>query len=89
MAGYQVGDKVRVIRVPLYLNTDNPVDKDTARFFERCLGKTFQVEDFDEYGQLELWVTEDGSQAPDILAHTIWVEPEYVERMTEAENSTV
>jgi hypothetical protein len=89
MAGCQIGDKVRVILVPPYLYTDNPVDKDTARFFERCLGKTFRVEDFDEYGQLELWVMEDGSQAPDSLAHTIWIEPEYAEPTTETETPTI
>lgn len=32
----------------LDLYTNNPVDKDTARFIERCLGKTFRVEDFDD-----------------------------------------
>ena len=83
MADYQVGDKVRVMQVPPYLYRDDPVDKETAQFFECCLGQVFRVEDFDEYGQLELWVTDEGKQAPGRLSpHTIWIEPEYVEPAT-------
>ena len=74
-AWYNTAYRVRVIRIPPCLYTENPVDKNTAHFFERCLGKAFRVEDFDKHGQLELWVTEEGNQAPDILAHTIWIEP--------------
>ena len=86
---YQIGDTVLVIQVPPYLYTDNPVAKDTAQFFERCLNHVFHVRDFDLHGQLELWVTEEGEQAADCLAHTIWIEPEYVKPITEAKEPTV
>jgi hypothetical protein len=79
MADYQIGDRVRVTLVPPYLYRDDPVDRITAEFFERCLGGAFRVEGFDEHGQLELWATDAGGQAPNRLAHTIWIEPEYVE----------
>ena len=81
MADYQAGCKVRVIQVPPYLYTDDPVAKETAAFFERCLGKVFRVEGFDENGQLELWATGRGNQRRRIgmNSHTIWIEPEYVE----------
>ncbi len=81
MTGYRVEDKVRVIQVPLYLYTDNPVDKETAEFIERCLGKVFRVESLDEYGQLELWATEKGNRKKVLggYMHWIWMEPEYVE----------
>lgn len=87
VADYQVGDKVRVMRVPPYLYTDNPVDKDTAEFIGRCLGKVLRVEDFDEHGQLELWVTEKGNQRRvfDQHSHVIWLEPEFVELFLRAE----
>ena len=85
MTSYQIGDTVRVMQEPPYLYTDSPVDKDTAQFFERCLGQTFRIEAFDERGQLELWVTEAGRQAPDKLAHTIWIEPEFVASVAKAE----
>ena len=51
MAKYQVGDKVRLMRVPPYLFTDDPLDQGTAEFIGRCVGKIFRVEDFDEHGQ--------------------------------------
>ncbi len=81
MAAYQVGDKVRVLRVPPYLYTDNPADKEAAEFFERCLGRVFRVEGFDEHGQLELWTTGKGNQRKRCRGtdtHSLWIEPEYV-----------
>lgn len=87
VTGYKVGDKVRLMRVPPYLYTDNPVDQDTAEFIGRCVGKIFRVEDFDGYGQLELWVTEKGNQrrVRDRHSHVIWTEPEFVELFRRAE----
>lgn len=79
MANYQVGDKVRVMQVPPYLYTNNPANTETAEFFERCLGKVFPVEGFDEYGQLELWATDKGNSRPGRNSHVVWIEPEYVE----------
>lgn len=84
MAGYQVGDKVRVTQVPPYLYTDNLADKETAEFFERCLGKVFSIRDIDEHGQLELWATEKGSQRKvcrGTNTHTIWIEPQCVQQV--------
>ena len=81
MAHYQIGDKVRVMQVPPYLYRDDPIDKETAEFFERCLGKVFRVEDFDAQGQLELWATEKGNRRKSFgtNSHWIWIEPAYVE----------
>ncbi len=84
LSDYQIGDEVRVMQVPPYLYRDDPVDNETASFFERCLGNVFRVEDFDRHGQLELWVTDEGAQAPNVHAHSIFIEPEYVEPATEA-----
>lgn len=58
---YRIGDKVRVVMVPPYLYRDDPIAQADAKFFELCLGKVFQVEGFDENGQLELWATEKGN----------------------------
>ena len=72
---------MRVIQVPPYLYTNDLVDKETVEFIERCLGKVFRVEGFDEHGQLELWATEKGNRkkALGLNSHWIWMEPEYVE----------
>lgn len=80
MAEYQIGDKVRVIQVPPYLYRGGSIARETAEFFERCLGKVFRVEDFDQYGQLELWATDKGNRKKVLSGgvHQIWIEPEYV-----------
>ena len=81
MANYQVGDKVRVITVPPYLYGNDPIAQKTAEFFERCLGKVFRVEGFDENGQLELWTTGKGNRRKAVCGldtHTIWIESEFV-----------
>ncbi len=78
VSDYQIGDKVRVMQVPPYLYRDDAVDNETALFFERCVGNVFRVEDFDKHGHLELWVTEEGFQSPNVVAHSIFIEPEYV-----------
>ena len=83
---YQIGDQVRINTVPPYLYRDDPIDKETAEFFERCLGKVFSVEGFDENGQLELWATEKGNRRKafrGLKTHTIWIEPEFVERISQ------
>ena len=80
-APIRIGDKVRVIAVPPYLYSDDPVAQETAEFFERCLGKVFRVEGFDNLGQLELWTTGKGNRrktARGLDTRTIWIEPEYV-----------
>ena len=67
---YQLGDKVRVVTVPPYLYRDDPIAQEDAKFFERCLGKVFQVEGFDDNGQLELWTTEKGNPGERCAAST-------------------
>lgn len=83
---YKIGDKVRVIRVPPYLYSEDPVNKETAEFFERCFGKVIRIEAFDENGQLELRVTEKGNptRSFSVWHHSIWIEPEYVEPVKNA-----
>jgi hypothetical protein len=80
MAAYQIGDKVRVLQVPPYLHRDNPIDRETAEFIGRCVGKVFPIRGFDEHGQLELWATEHGNPRRRLGAnsHWIWMEPGYV-----------
>ena len=78
---YRIGDKVRVVKVPPYLYGADPIAQETAEFFERCLGKVFRVEGFDENGQLELWTTGKGNRRKvdrGLDTHWIWIEPEYV-----------
>jgi hypothetical protein len=75
---FKVGDMVRPVKVPPGL--DDAAGIGTPQIFERVIGKTLRIEGFDEHGNLELNVLDDGSQAPDYCHHTIWIEPEFVER---------
>ncbi len=81
---YRVGDRVRVLCIPpsLAANTEEHLVK-TVALFGRCVGQVLRVEDIRD-GELELNVKDDGSQAPNYCYHTIWIEPECVERVKAA-----
>lgn len=78
----KIGDTIRVLRVPPDVERFMPPE--TQELFRRCVGQVLRVEGFDDYGGLELLVLDDGSQAPSHGHHTIWIEPEYVELITNA-----
>ncbi|MCX6900697.1 MAG: hypothetical protein NT105_18610 [Verrucomicrobia bacterium] len=73
----KIGDKVRVLRIPPSVEKKWP--EETRQIFRRCVGKILRVDGFGKVGHLELNVKDDGSQSPDYCAHTIWIEPEFVE----------
>lgn len=75
----KVGDLVRILRVPLAVQRQMP--EQIRQLFRRCVGKVLRIEDIDEHGHLELWVMQNGSQAPDCTKHTIWIEPRHVRRL--------
>ena len=76
---FKIGDRVRVVLVPPMVEKEMPPE--TIGLFERCVGRVLRVDGFDEHGHLELNVANDGSQAPDYSQHTIWIEPEFVEKV--------
>ena len=66
-----VGDWVLVVAVPAHVSNMPDTSK---RAFSNAVGKTFQIEAFNELGclELDLW--------PKVSRDTIWVEPYCVER---------
>ena len=78
----KIGDTIRVLKVPPDVGRYMP--QDTQELFLRCVGQVLRVEGIDDYGGLELLVLDDGTQAPDHCHHTIFIEPEYVELVTNA-----
>jgi hypothetical protein len=68
--GFRVGDWVRVVQIPSDLR--DPAGISTPKVFERAKGRTFRIEGFDRYGNIELVVTK---------RHTIWIEPGFVVRV--------
>ena len=68
----QVGDWVRVLLVPLSIKTMPPESKEA---FSNAVGRSFQIEAFDEAGciEVDLW--------PKVSMDTIWLEPFCVRRI--------
>jgi hypothetical protein len=75
------GDMVRVIGIPPGLNDSAGID--TPQVFESALGKTFHVEGISEHGHLELVVAEHHPSADVYESDTIWIEPQFVERVSQ------
>ena len=75
------GDMVRVIRIPSDL--DDRTGIGTPQVFESALGKTFRVEGIGEYGHLELIVSQTSTGSSCYTSDTIWIEPGFVEKVSE------
>jgi hypothetical protein len=87
--GFKAGDRVRVIRVPPAL--DDKAGIGTRRVFAAALGKTFHVAEISEHGLLELHLRDSGREAKRLGngAHIIWIEPEFVEKLSEDANRII
>ncbi len=72
-----VNDRVRLLRFPPAWESSigDPDFIDSIQLVRRCVGNTYRVDGFDEWGQVEINVYGDGSQAPDCTRHTLWLEP--------------
>lgn len=72
----QVGEKVRVVRLPERLPTAGGDDLETRRIFELCLGREFPIVGVLN-GLIELEVGEVVGEPA--YMHSIWIEPDCVE----------
>ncbi len=74
-----VGDLVRLTGLPRWVDH---MPAESQRVFQLCVGGTFRVQALrSPPGDVELWVHE-GADHPDVMADSIWIEPEYLERVT-------
>jgi hypothetical protein len=76
-----VGDRIRVTGIPPDVRNykENPADEEelkTKAVFERCLGRTFRIEAFDE-DRVELLVGRVMGRPR--YEHSIWLEPQFIE----------
>jgi hypothetical protein len=78
---FKIGDLIRVVKIPSDLHDAARIG--TPEVFRRALANTFRVEGFDEYGHLELIVAERRASEGHFASDTIWIEPEFVERVRE------
>jgi hypothetical protein len=72
-----VGDRVRVLLLPPDLERTLSIER--QELFRRCIGKPLRVESVDAFGALELHVLDDATQSPDCFHHVLFVEPKYVD----------
>ena len=70
----KVGDRVRLVGVPPDLPRGD-ADLPTIETFQKCVGHTFVIADFNEIGWAEINI---GSVTGRML-ETIWVEPEFLQ----------
>jgi hypothetical protein len=77
-----VGDRVRVLLLPPDLERTMSIER--QELFRRCVGKVLRVEGIDSFGSLELHVFDDGNQSPDHHHHILFIEPKYVELVTDS-----
>ncbi len=73
---FRVGDRVTVVKIPSGLMAGEGFD--TPGVFRRALGRTFRVDEIDEYGHLGLVVAERRSSPDSYHSDTIWIEPDFV-----------
>jgi len=62
-----IGDWVRLVEIPTGIDT---MPEETQIVFNKALGKTFKIENFDEYGLAEFDLSKKVAKL-----NTIWVEP--------------
>jgi hypothetical protein len=88
----KVGDKVRLVRVPLGVKDDGEFE--TRAMLTKCLGRIFTVKGFQsDNGRLPkrlrpgCWVELDMGEAIRGSFDTIWVEPNCLERLSKLKQS--
>lgn len=78
----KIGDRVRLVRIPPVLSD---VPEETHRVFELCVGGEFTVESLNSYGLTELDVSEKVDKVVGGFLNSIWVELEYLEKISQHE----
>jgi hypothetical protein len=80
-SSFKVSDLIRVVRIPSDLHDAAGIG--TPEVFPKALGNTFRIEGFDEHGHLEQVVAERKTSEETYTSDTIWIEPEFVEKVSE------
>jgi hypothetical protein len=77
-----VGDLVRVRSMPL--EVERSMSNERRELLRNCVGKELRVESVDEFGSVDLYVLDNGTQAPDRSQHVIFVDQEHVDLVRKA-----
>ena len=76
---FVTGDFVRVTGVSPDVET---MPDESRQLFVRIVGRVLRVDEVSEWGDLVLNVHDDGSQAPNWDANTLWLHPAFAELVT-------
>lgn len=74
----KAGDRVKLLRIPPQVSSDLERLPETFELFQKAVGRLYWVRSFGDYGHIELWLSDDGSEDEKRIAHSIWVEPEFL-----------
>jgi hypothetical protein len=75
---FKVGNRVKVIKMPPQVRRAKDGSPEMFAAFQKALGTAFSIRGFDQYGHAELWLHDNGREAKRDVAHSIWVEPQYL-----------
>jgi hypothetical protein len=79
VARLKVGDRIRVAQIPPAVLLDRNRFPETLELFEKAVGRVYEIRGIDEHGHAELWLRDDGTEESGGGAHSIYVEPEFVQ----------
>jgi hypothetical protein len=79
VARLKVGDRIRVAQIPPSVLLAQQRFPETLELFQKAVGRVYEIRGIDEHGHAELWLRDDGSEDIGGGAHSIYVEPEFVQ----------
>ena len=79
LENFNVGDRVRVAQIPAQVVRDRGRFPDTFDLFQKAVGQVYEIRSIDEHGHAELWLRDDGSEDCRGVAHSIYIEREFVQ----------
>jgi hypothetical protein len=78
MAGFHVGDRVRLLKLEGSFFKD--IVADDVAFLRSCVGKPTKIQNFDENGHAELEFVR-SKPGENYRSHTVWVDQSWIEKV--------
>ena len=78
MAGFQVGDRVRLLKLEDWFFKG--IEADDVLFLRSRVDTTAKIESFDEYGHAELEFVR-SKPGENYRSHTVWVDQSWIEKV--------
>jgi hypothetical protein len=72
------GDIFILHSIPVQVIENRDQIPETYQLLSKAVGKAFRARGINEYGMIELWIADDGTDTPDACANSVWIEPEFL-----------